>query len=399
MITTPSPEKHEKHNYISPAISTEVVPSETLPNSHLAPEDKSSGQNGKPLTLSKQRKSLTRSNSIRSKGIGLNLAVSPVNAGIGSSAVHQRSVSNSSNVSSLAQVTEYGHDSQSPASYESHNRGSEDLKYDVPLPPSSEIASLGLEDQLRLLALKEMSVVEIKDSITSLQQKLNNHEKELHKLRELIQSLLYNELQINEKADQPQRRRQNSNPREEAIANSRKNRKSAYIDDKSSLWSNLSKPLSLIQQFDTMLQNEFEKSLINHAPTKQTSQSQPVTNQQLHSTLHKHRSRLSEDSSSSTSSMPSPLKSKSTKSDPINLDELIQEEDHPEDMIHTVSNSIWSFMNEVKTNVLSSMNEPEYGLKSDTVYNLDNGSNVSLGDTTIMAEDFDRILDTKHKKD
>lgn len=91
---------------------------------------------------------------------------------------------------------------------------------------------LDIDDQLRLLALKEMSIVEIKDSIGNLTSKLQRNENELHSLREVIQRSLYKELNSSSSklkketlsngfVTRPQR--QNSNPREEAIA-STKNR-------------------------------------------------------------------------------------------------------------------------------------------------------------------------------
>ena len=129
---------------------------------------------------------------------------------------------------------------------------------------------------------------------------------------------------------QNNRPRQNSNPRDEAIARTRTRRRSSLFQDSreshldvsknntvpntsttqessSKLWSGLTKPLDLIQQFDSMLQNEFEKSLINERDQKR----------QLHSDNGKrlsHQSKSSEGSISSIGSINSPLQAKSRPS-------------------------------------------------------------------------------------
>lgn len=286
--------------------------------------------------------------------------------------------------------------------------GLDDLKYDVPLPLTAQLSDLEIDDQLRLLALKEMAVVEIKDSIANLTTKLNRSETELHRLREVIQRSLYKELTAS--SQRPGlHQRQNSNPRDEAIASTKNRTRRRTLssstphlmppqteklpqlpasqvqnDDKRqlALWSNLLKPFNLIQQFDTMLQNEFEKSLI--------PQKFPEKNVQTHS------KRLSEDSMSSTGSAPSPLKAKSV-GPTVDLERFFASQDEvgtsrarpSEDMLQLVSTSIWSFVNDVKSNVLSSLGEDD-GTKppqaQEPMYNLDTGSTVSLVDDTSVQQ-------------
>lgn len=408
----------------------------------------------KQLQLNKRKTPLSRSSSVRSKGIGLNLAVSPVSISPSQQPQaqfpladhsHKRNKSSSSSHTPLPQVPE---SSVSPAK-------PDELKYDIPLPSQKDLVNLDIEEQLRLLAFKEMSIVELKDSIASLNAKLSSSERELHNLREIIQKLLYNELN----GGHLTRQRQNSNPRDEAIASTKRSRRRTLSlnrdssgpsgsngssgasgvggpngteiapespgagpggsgpGDRSSIWTNLSKPLNLIQQFDTMLQNEFEKSLI------------PQQSHQSNSQAKNRSSRLSEDSSSSTSSIPSPLKSKSSKNDAINLDQYIEEdtiigsEERPkgrskDDMMQAVSSSIWSFVNDVRTNVLNSLNDedattilqppsrpntnrdPARDLantnRDASVYNLDNGSAVSVDNLSLIDEDdFNKILNLK----
>lgn len=309
----------------------------------------------------------------RARGISLNLAVSPAlpntsapgpAGGSGSGAangsnsrtsLHHRRTS----LSTLAQLPE------SPL---------EDVE--TVLPSTEQLLHLGMDEQLRLLALQEMNVVEIKDHIANLETKLKKHEAELHRLREVIQKSLYKEMAVGN----------DSEPRDAAVRSTRRRRtlslgKAPIIDpqgtvhteDKalapplvltsvpsgsagahskprssvpgsSSIWSNLSKPLNLIQQFDTMLQTEFERSLAPQVSPR----------------------RLEESFSGGSS----PLKSKS---------QLY------EDKISTVSLSIWSFVSDVRTNVMSSLADEE-----EAVYDLGTGEVRERPPTDSLGEKRDR---------
>lgn len=311
----------------------------------------------------------------RARGISLNLAVSPAlpntlapgPAGGGGSGAANGSNSRASlhhrrtSLSTLAQLPE------SPL---------EDVE--TALPSTEQLLHLGMDEQLRLLALQEMNVVEIKDHIANLETKLKKHEAELHRLREVIQKSLYKEMAAGN----------DSEPRDAAVRSTRRRRtlslgKAPIIDpqgtvhteDKatappqaltsvppgsagahtnprssvpssSSIWSNLSRPLNLIQQFDTMLQTEFERSL---APQ--------VSPRRL------------EDSFSGGSS---PLKDKS---------QLY------EDKISTVSLSIWSFVSDVRTNVMSTLADEE----EEVVYDLGTGEVRERPPTDSLEEKRDRI--------
>lgn len=59
-----------------------------------------------------------------------------------------------------------------------NSNGTHDLRYDLPLPSTDKLVAMDIDEQLRYLALKEMCVVEIKDHISNLNNKLNEHEKE-----------------------------------------------------------------------------------------------------------------------------------------------------------------------------------------------------------------------------
>lgn len=76
--------------------------------------------------------------------------------------------------------------------------------------------------------------------------------------------------------------------------------------------------------------------------------------------------------------MPKPYHNKPSKSD---------------DMMQSVSSSLWSFVNDVKANVLSSLQEDERERKISgqnppaRMYNLDTGSTVDILQTSIAVED------------
>ena len=400
-------------------------------------------------TFNKDDKQITpsvrRSNSTRSKGINFNVAISPLATSQTPPSLksgHRKTASHDAKNLHLPQLAESSPSCSTPDS--PIPSASEELKYDLPLPLTEQLMGLDIDDQLRLLALKEMSIVEIKDSIGNLTSKLQRNENELHSLREVIQRSLYKELNSSNSKQRKETlsngfvtrpQRQNSNPREEAIASTKNRSRRRTLSSSSSgvhpdpqsqhlsqnpdkqsrrnstLWSNLSKPLNLIQQFDSMLQHEFEKSMI-------PQQSHEGSNK----TIDSRKSRHSEDSISSVGSISSPLNSKSKLvTDKRSNDELDQyfaqkstsgaskgktdgvvpTENHvnSDDMLQAVSSSIWSFVNDVKTNVLSSLADEEapesrshvtkgsldFTNSNDrkeindlTVYNLDTGSTVSL---------------------
>lgn len=289
----------------------------------------------------------SRSNS-RSKGIGLNLAVSPVPV-VGSNDTKERPVSLTPGNENLQ--------ARSPGSDEPS-----DLDIDM-----SSIEGWDIDEQLRLLALKEMGLVELKDEISNMNALLKKQEDDLHRLRQIIQRSLYKELKVSS----TKRERKNSDPRHEAIASTRNRRRTlsnsvppnvtspvtpdtngGKTSDKangsntlngSKIWQ---KPLNLLQQFDTMLQTEFEKSLIPNQPR--------VSKDSKRADDSKVIGRRSEDS---ISTIASPLKYKSQVSPRVNFDKLFDEAG--DDMFQSVSTSLWSFVHDVKQNVLSSLSEEQ----------------------------------------
>lgn len=276
----------------------------------------------------------------------------------------------------------------------------QEFRFDFPLPLADQLTDLDIDEQLRLLALKEMAVVEVKDSIANLKAKLDSTELDLHRLRKAIQRSLYQEMSLH----QPRRQRQSSNPREEALTSMKQGRrrsssflgmspKNSYelqrepavstpglVEKTSNLWLNLSKPITFIQQIDTMLQNEFEKSLAGDAAQ------QPNTPLQR---LQKPKE------ATSASQDPAPFQDKALVDLlPVDLDKHFAKTENAEprlndDIFQAVSSSLWSFVSDVKTNMMSSL-EGEDGIrKQEFQFNLDNGSAFSVTEHTEPSSPID----------
>ncbi|KAG5418974.1 TDA11 [Candida metapsilosis] len=302
------------------------------------------------------------------KSRGLNVfAVSPLGA-----RNMQRTQSNESNTSQTSASTRRRSsmmsNTQLPLLPESEadsntSRSSPTPNYDIPLPSNEQLLQMSIDEQLRILALKEMAIVQRKEQIQNLHKKLRSEEA------------------ASNTANKSNRQRTNSNPRDQAIESIKAKRRSSSgatqqlesspVEDNkrsSKIWSGLTKPLNMLQQFDTMLQNEFEKSLVLDKERQQQQEQQTRHPEQHIQQQHLQRqsardpnrvsyqSRSSEDSMNSNSAITSPLQSGTSQT----LSEYRNNQDrHSDDMIHTVSASIWSFVNDVKENVLASLNEED----------------------------------------
>lgn len=288
----------------------------------------------RPLLIT--QKSVTRSSSVRSKGINFN-TVSPTPGATGS---HNDPIKGRNEKASKAPAREKG--SPGPA---------ELSLIDRPLPLAQELRSLNLDDQLRLLALKEMAVVAINDSINTLKQKLDSTQGELHQLRSIIQKSLSRQVHSQKIV---QHRRSNSHSLSKGPKNGPKmeasNAANTSIppDGSLTLWSNLSKPISFLQQLDSIIQNEMEKSL---APPTQPHREPKLLNLS-HKTQTKSRVPvLDQDSTESEEALP------------VNLDRYLPQHEpkyrNTDDMFQAVSSSLWSFVSEVKTNMMATLSEPQ----------------------------------------
>ncbi|KAG7665414.1 TDA11 [[Candida] subhashii] len=290
---------------------------------------------------------LSRANSVRSKGLNI-FAVSPIPPTIKTPSITQPNI---------APVCSHP---QTSLPDRGDTRNTNDLKYEVELPPMGQLMAMDVDQQLRFLALKEMCIVEIKDRIQSLNNKLSTHENELHRLRKVVQRSLYAEVNgtANRQSKSTPQRHTNSADdtlRTPSPKQLRQSENSVMQNSSSAILNGLSKPLNMLQQLDNIISDGFEKSLL--------SDKENYTYKQ-----RTHRSRPSQDSTSSSGSSSSPLKSRSNRlprnpqenPSPSELWDIKQSTD---DMLQTVTDSMWSLFNDVKTNVLASLTE-EFGTDS-----------------------------------
>lgn len=109
-----------------------------------------------------------------------------------------------------------------------------------------------------------------------------------------------------------------------------------------------------------MLQNEFERSLIPQALNP--ANPQPRTSEESYQSPLRSRSKNNDvDLPAEWTSLRSLLPQRASR--------------NPEEMFQAVSSSIWSFVNDVRENMLPPREEEE---KDKELYNLDNGSTVSV---------------------
>lgn len=251
-------------------------------------------------------------------------------------------------------------------------------KLDFSLPTSADLENLDMNDKLRLLALKEMAVVELKDSMAVLQAKIYSSERDLQSLRTVIQRSLYrqlknepqpaNTLQGTTKDRNSQRESMDLHkgqvrarkPRENTVStslpstqnrafsgsnngpgftasastqnptrpqNESQPQNKSMEDHSSKLWTNLAKPITFIQNLDQMLLHEFEKSLLEEPTTINQRESQ---------------SGLDNGSNQFRQLMDSKLTG-------------VYNRENSDDMFQAVSNSLWGFVNDMKTNMVSSL--------------------------------------------
>lgn len=331
---------------------------------------------------------LARSNS-RSKGINLNTVTpSPLKA------FNVRSSSRTSAKPPLPRSRSGGIPRRNARKLASSHQN---FQYDFVLPLAEQLRGLDVDEQLRLLALKEMNVVEIKDMIANLNDKLALTEHDLRLLREVIQRSLYKEMKVHRpirttpstgktplKAH-PHAQRSHAHTTsalgsELEPTDSKENQPPP--DRLSKIWSNLSKPITFIQQIDTMLLNEFEKSLTSHQQPPQQAKRSPDN--------HDY------------DADPSPLKDKSNINSTQHTSsnyylQMLQASGNSEDMFQAVSSSLWTFVNDMKSNMMASLNEQTEldSAKGHKLPQIDQGLLISDGDSVVSdVSDDDDTIDT-----
>lgn len=310
----------------------------------------------RPLLIT--QRSVTRSGSIRSKGINFN-TVSPTPGSQKTRTQPPRSIPREhSTLKSSSR--ENGSPNPDPASL-----------IDRPLPLYQELRNLNIDDQLRLLALKEMAVVAINDSINTLKLKLDTTQKDLQQLRHVIQKSLYKEVHKH-----TQKRPSATQNHPTRRAQRQTSPAPDLHDHNSTIWSNLSKPISFLQQLDTMIQSEMEKSLGTNEPAKEISGQHEQHKQHTHNVTNSSEEKL-----------------------PVNLDKYFPaSQDHKyrdtDDMFHAVSSSLWSFVSEVKTNMMSSLaDEPEQEEKNEPDGNDDTINLIDMSEPSFSKDEEEDKLD------
>lgn len=280
----------------------------------------------RPLLIT--QKSVTRSSSVRSKGINFNTVSPTPGASRSRNQDHSRSLPRDHTATTpRLSFRDTGSPRPDPATL-----------IDRPLPLHQELRTLNIDDQLRLLALKEMAVVAINDSINTLKLKLDTTQKDLQQLRNVIQKSLYKEVHLQKHAPN----------RQQGLSGLSKNLQRQSVpppeagDHNSTIWSNLSKPINFLQQLDTMIQSEMEKSL--GGPTEPQRE---------------HKRRLPQEPHK-PSNLLKPSNDTHEKL-PVNLDKYFPTQDpkyrDTDDMFQAVSSSLWSFVSEVKTNMMSTLSD------------------------------------------
>lgn len=307
---------------------------------------------------------------------------------------------------------------------------------------SKQASKFSLNEQLRILALKEMSLVELKDTIANLNVQLRQSERELQAFRQTVQRSLYREMQIasedllghkkekvlssqhtssksnthksanpntNKSANPKTHKSANSNthtnpnPNTHTSATSSKeksassrpkathltrvplkkpavNQKSPRertrdppsslkhtktpeqltIDEPTSLWASISKPITFVQNLEDIIQHEMgvSRTELHHSTQK-------ALLGQKHELIEKETSTLA--SLYANSGSLESLKDTIAETIPFR---------DPELMLQTVSNSLWAFVNEVKQNVLAPTMSPEQL----TRYDQESGSEFTQSD-------------------
>ncbi|KAM9909935.1 hypothetical protein OXX69_004958 [Metschnikowia pulcherrima] len=324
------------------------------------------------------------------------------------------------------------------SSHSSNSSPSSSLKYDFSLPTAAQLESLSMSDKLRLLALKEMAVVELKDTMANLQAKIHNSERDLHSLRTVIQRSLYRQLK-SETSTYPRQKGSTGSPEIKSesllIPHSRKHpqqlpgygndtlrkahprnsdagrsetNKLAYPsppprsesssessgDRSSKLWSNLSKPITFIQSIDQMLSQEFEKSLIGEQTSEKPSPSETASSESNMGSVRKHENDESQFRNLVDTRLTGLYNREST-----------------DDMLQAVSSSLWGFVNDMKTNMVSSLstepsphiqsngdkNHPKHGntgsKNGDSSKDIEHSDSESSVDLIQFSDDEDEAVD------
>ncbi|GEQ71177.1 hypothetical protein JCM33374_g4858 [Metschnikowia sp. JCM 33374] len=135
-------------------------------------------------------------------------------------------------------------------------------------------------------------------------------------------------------------------------------------DRSSKIWSNFSKPITFIQNLDSMISQEFEKSLGSDKKSSSKNTSSATSETRAgESTDANPLNRLGFSNSDKNSSFRHLMDSK------LNGMSGIYPKESSDDMFQAVSNSLWGFVNDMKTNMASTLVvEPPSSTEDDTTH-------------------------------
>ncbi|ODV83970.1 hypothetical protein CANARDRAFT_70023 [[Candida] arabinofermentans NRRL YB-2248] len=239
---------------------------------------------------------------------------------------------------------------------------------------------LELSEKLRLLASKEMDILDLKNQIKKLVDRKREMELELQDLKVNVEKQLISQLSQQTQMMDPSERRIPKSPiriqkqRVRAIGSTvdplldatyspeespnQQQEEQVGTHNKSSWFS---KPLNFIQQFDNMIYQEFEKLHLPNLSEEGNPSIMNVTDKDAPSNSNKEQvGQKQQEGASSTgdplvSPTPSSFEDLSSKEISNPIKDLANDTSsaRPSDVMHSMSSHIWSFVNEVKTNLMT----------------------------------------------
>ncbi|ODQ48688.1 hypothetical protein PICMEDRAFT_9215 [Pichia membranifaciens NRRL Y-2026] len=227
----------------------------------------------------------------------------------------------------------------------------------TPLSPSKldSIPQDELSENFRLLASKEMEVLEIKNQLKDLLQRKKDKEFELQQLKLKIEKQLMANLK-QQNNDQYRHRFEQHTPKSPtSLQKSVVQPSSSYVDplmddsffpvssnsaddERSKRQSWFAKPLNFIQQFDSLIYKEFEKLQIPDDDELNVCKDTSVLDMSY---------TLDQSKSLKPKEINAPIKSLAGDGDASGTD-----------VVQSMSQHLWSFVNDVKSNLLVEENEP-----------------------------------------
>ncbi|QPG73396.1 hypothetical protein FOA43_000706 [Brettanomyces nanus] len=244
-----------------------------------------------------------------------------------------------------------------------------------------ESRSQGLSDRFRLLASKEMEILEIKNAIKELDNRKSMLEFEIKDLKVNLERELIRNVARQHDEDKPNtvtlapktaRTRSKIEMHTPNQVNDLTARHTSHAgisttgEHNGQSW--ISRPISFLQQFDSLISQEFDKLQISD-PVREKLR---LAQEDRYRKDHQSR-RLRSPKDLSKKEISSPLKS-------------LADDSTPSDIMQSVSQHLWSFVNDVKSNLLVD----ESLVQSQVVKRNITPSLVSLKEVPVSHDDSDR---------